>query len=57
MKEKIKKPYHLTGIRILVSVHERIREEAEKRNRTVNNLIGLILEDWLDQRDEEAKHA
>jgi len=57
LKEKIKKPYHLTGIRILVSVHERIREEAEKRNRTVNNLIGLILEDWLDQRDEEAKHA
>ena len=57
MKEKIKKPYHLTGIRILVSVHERIREEAEKRNRTANNLICLILEDWLDQRDAEAKDA
>ena len=42
-----------TSIRIPTGLHDRLRRAAETERRSVNQLITLAVESWLDQYERE----
>jgi hypothetical protein len=46
-------PKPVTSIRLNPDLSARLDAEAKRQRRTRNNLIELILEDWLDAREEK----
>lgn len=43
------------GLRITVRTRERLIAAATEEKRTVNNLVEVILDEWLDQIDAAKK--
>lgn len=45
----------MLGIRLEVDLAQKVKEQAEKENRSVNNLIETIIKQYLEQKEKEAK--
>ncbi len=39
------------GLRVQPETAEKLRDHAEKQKRAVNNLIELIIEEWLEKQE------
>lgn len=42
-------------LRLLVEDAKRIKDQAERENRSVNNLMETIIREYLDKKEKEAK--
>lgn len=42
-------------LRLEVEIAKKIKDQAERENRSVNNLIETIIKQYLEQKEKEAK--
>lgn len=42
-------------LRLLVEDAKRLKDQAERENRSVNNLMETIIKEYLDKKEKEAK--
>lgn len=47
------KDYYIFSLRIPDDLHERIKEQAEKEKRSINTMIIITMEKYLDDEDKK----